>query len=129
ARWLRSPERAVHRVREVDDRTSDGAEHDRANVCHVLNRVVLDDGVVVVVDERIAERVEIHDPTQQRRDATCDERPYVVISIHASNTQLSLGTRPLRILHVTPYSPDAWAYGGRSEERRVGKECRARWTL
>jgi glycosyltransferase involved in cell wall biosynthesis len=23
-----------------------------------------------------------------------------------------LGTRPLRILHVTPYSPDAWAYGG-----------------
>jgi len=33
-------------------------------------------------------------------------------SIHGSITNLSLVPRSLRILHVAPYSGDAWAYGG-----------------
>ena len=29
---------------------------------------------------------------------------------------------------ITDYEPGQWARGIRSEERRVGKECRSRWS-
>jgi len=56
-----APDRTVCRVREVDDGTRERAEHNRADVRHVRNGGVLDNGVVIVVDERVAQGVEIHD--------------------------------------------------------------------
>ena len=38
------------------------------------------------------------------------------------------GGRGLANVDVIPHGPERWAVVSRSEERRVGKECRSRWS-
>jgi hypothetical protein len=73
AEWRRSPERTVDRVRDVDNRTLDVVQQHRAKIRPALNRRVRDDRTVVVVHERIVERVQIHETGKKRRDAGCDQ--------------------------------------------------------
>src|SRR5690606_42075910 len=59
--------------------------------------------------------------------ATAD--PWRVQKLPTRYAQLSLGTQPI---DQTVYTYDTFGNGNvaeRSEERRVGKECRSRWSL
>src|SRR5581483_10178402 len=76
---------------------------DRAHGPEVCDRRVLHDRVVVVVHERVVQRVQVHGAAEQRRD----ERQ-LVPAFHERQWR----SYPMRILHVSPYAPDAWAYGG-----------------
>src|SRR5256885_6170821 len=60
----------------------------------------------------------------------------------AKKVTIAVPVTPPNVVHLTPYVADSFGYfkdenltvelirfdGGRSEERRVGKECRSRWS-
>src|SRR5439155_12301533 len=110
----RTPDRPVDRIRQVDDRPRDVVQYDRAQIGDARDRRVQDDGVVVVVDERIAQRIQVDDAGGHRQDAADHESIRGFQDRYTTNIGRNDAflMRPLRILHVTPYCPDAWAYGG-----------------
>ncbi len=55
------PHPAIDGVRGVHQRAERGVDEDEVNVGQIGERSITDDGVVIVVDERIVERVEIGD--------------------------------------------------------------------
>jgi hypothetical protein len=59
AERLRAPDLPVERVGERDQRTRRVVRDDGADLADVGDRAVLDDEPVVVVDERIVERVDV----------------------------------------------------------------------
>src|SRR5471030_1004635 len=52
-----------------------------------------------------------------------------VAACDAAGLQLARETQELAVRHLICQQPENWSGGevGRSEERRVGKECRSRW--
>ena len=54
-----SPQRAVERERDVDERTRDVVQQETAQVPERVERPVVHDGVEVVPDERVVQRVEV----------------------------------------------------------------------
>src|SRR5207237_8980094 len=61
--------------------------------------------------------------TDQERDYFM-QRYHDVISSFGGKTSYDADNRPLLVMRS-----NLWASGYRSEERRVGKECRSRWSL
>ena len=70
----RSPDRAIEGVRGVDDGTLDVVQHHRPRVQRWNNRGIGLDRVVVVVDERIVQGVDVDERAQKRRDQSQDRR-------------------------------------------------------
>src|SRR5215471_17956670 len=109
-----APQRAIDGVREIDDGTRHVVPEDAAKVCEGPNRLVFDHGMVIVVHESIVECVRVHQNRHRGGRATGDDRtrvgplhhPWLVVMYDEPVM------RSLRILHVTPYFKDAWAYGG-----------------
>ena len=114
----RAPERAVERVREVDD----GRVTSRSTTAAQIERRPQSSGSrrpsVVVVDERVVERVDVDETGEEHGNA--DRQSVIPAALLQDTFSQSRGIvydchrrmPPLRILHVTPYSADAWAYGG-----------------
>ena len=66
---LRTPQRAVGGVREIDDRPRDVVEHNGTETARTLHGHVLDDRPGIVVDERIVQGVQVHKACKKRGGA------------------------------------------------------------
>ena len=104
------PHHAIERIRNDRHRPRGVVPDEHAQIRRIGHRPVFDDDAVVVVDERIVQRVRVHQAGEDDRQPARDTGGARSDWVHHAFGGYSLS--PLRILHVTPYGEDAWAYGG-----------------
>ena len=73
--WRRSPDGAIDRERQVDERPRHVLQHDGAQVPQRVERSIVRDGMEVIPDERVVQRVQVGERRAEHRRADQGQTP------------------------------------------------------